>query len=141
MSKERTQELRRYSRLNRTFPVDVRPLSFSPAQSQALQAQCYDISEGGLSLESSKPFPQGTILQARIHIPMLNRFSPGFLKVWENDAEQYFTALTEVIWCQPRGGQYLVGMRYTSVDESQARALAALINKAFQAENSRKQGT
>ncbi|MCL1915113.1 MAG: PilZ domain-containing protein [Desulfovibrionaceae bacterium] len=127
-------EKRRHGRLSRTFVVELYPLSFSGGRDKAVTARCYDISEGGFSLESPKSFQQGTHLQARIHIPMLNRFAPGFFKVYENDADQYFTAIVEIVWCEPKGGHYLVGARYVNVDESQARALAGLINKAFQSE-------
>lgn len=125
---------RRHRRLNRNFMVELSPLTFSPAGAQGVETVCYDISEGGLSVESPKEFPAGDKLQARINIPMLNRFSPGFFKVYENDADQYFLAIVEVLWTRRSGGKILIGMHYVNVDEDQARALAGLINKAFQTE-------
>ncbi|MDR2050417.1 MAG: PilZ domain-containing protein [Deltaproteobacteria bacterium] len=122
---------RRHGRLSRTFAVEINILSFPANPGRAVEARCYDISEGGLSVESPRIFDVGDKLQVRINIPLLNKFSPGFFKVYENDAEQYFLAIAEVMWSKARGGSNLIGMRYINVDEDQARALAGLIRKAF----------
>jgi c-di-GMP-binding flagellar brake protein YcgR len=124
-------EKRRHGRLNRTFEVGVSAIAFPMPRGVAVKTHCYDISAGGLSIESPKSFAVGDNVQVRINIPLLNRFSPSFFKVWENDAEQYFSAIAEVVRCQSRAGKYLVGMRYVDVDPDQAKALAGLINKAF----------
>ena len=132
------RENRRHGRLNRTFTVEISALSFPMSGVRGLETRCYDISSGGLSIESSKSFNPGERLQARINIPMLNKFSPSFFKIYENDADQYLTAIVEVIWCKPGSGGYLVGMRYINVDEDQARALAGMINKAFRQASEKK---
>ena len=122
---------RQHGRLARTFAVEVAELTFPPSRGKSVNTHCYDISEGGLSIEASVNFKAGDRLQVRINIPLLNKFSPGFFKFWENDADQYFMAITEVMWSKLEGGKYLTGMRYINVDEDQARALASMINKAF----------
>lgn len=122
---------RQYGRLNRTFAVEVSELQFPIVRDKAVETRCYDISEGGLSIESPRAFQAGDKLQVRINIPLLNKFSPSFFKVYENDADQYFMAIAEVMWCKIQAGQYLIGMRYVNVDDNQARALAGMINKAF----------
>lgn len=124
-------EKRRYGRLNRTFEVEVSVLAFPMPTGPGIKTHCYDISEGGLSIESPRAFKEGDKVQVRINIPLLNKFSPGFFKFWENDADQYFLAIAEVVRAQQQGGKTLVGMRYVNVDSDQARALAGLINKAF----------
>lgn len=136
MTQEQTggAEKRQYDRLNKTFAVEVSELQFPVVRSTAVETHCYDISEGGFSIESPRSFKAGDKLQVRINIPLLNKFSPSFFKVYENDADQYFIAITEVMWCKIQGGKYLVGMRYINVDDNQARALAAMINKEFRSE-------
>jgi c-di-GMP-binding flagellar brake protein YcgR len=126
---------RQHDRLNRTFAVEINVLSFPMVRERAAEARCYDISEGGLSVESPRIFNVGEKLQVRINIPSLNKFSPSFFKVYENDAEQYFLAIAEVMWSKAQGGAYLIGMRYINVDEDQARALAGLLRKALQGGN------
>lgn len=123
-------EKRRYGRLNRTFEVEISELAF-PMPRRSTKGNCYDISEGGLCIESSSRFDTGVKVQVRINIPLLNKFSPSFFKVWENDADQYFSAIAEVVRSQSKGGRYLVGMKYVDVDSDQAKALAGMINKAF----------
>jgi hypothetical protein len=81
-------------------------------------------------------FEEGATCQVRVLIPLLNKYSPSFFKVYENDAEQYFLALAEVAWIRPAGGRYLVGFRFVNVDENQSHALEKLIAKAFAAERS-----
>lgn len=124
-------EKRRHGRLSRTFEVEVTELVFPMPSGKAVKTRCYDISAGGLSIESPRGFQPGDKVQVRINIPLLNKFSPSFFKIWENDAEQYFTAIAEVVRNQRQGGTNLVGMKYVDVDPDQAKALSGLINKAF----------
>lgn len=124
-------EKRQHGRLTRTFAVELAELTFPPSNGRTVNTHCYDISEGGLSIESPVSFNQGDKLQARINIPLLNKFAPGFFKFWENDADQYFLAITEVMWSKLEDGKYLLGMKYINVDEDQAKALSGMINKAF----------
>lgn len=124
-------EKRRHGRLSRTFEVEVSVLAFPMPRGKSVKANCYDISEGGLSIETSHNYTVGTNVQVRINIPLLNKFSPSFLKIWENDAEQYFTAIAEVVHSDSKDGRYMVGMKYVDADPDQATALAGLINKAF----------
>jgi c-di-GMP-binding flagellar brake protein YcgR len=114
--------------------VDVNELQFLAARGKGVETKCCEISEGGLSVDSPRSFKAGDKLQVRVKIPLLNKFSPGFFKFFENDADQYFLAISEVIWCKPRASSYRVGIRYINVDDSQARALAGMINKAFREE-------
>jgi len=126
-----TEEHRAYNRLPRTFSVSVKELNFAMARSHSIEGQCADISQGGICIESPVPIQLGAKMHVRVRIPLLNRYSPGFLKIYENDADQYFTAITETMWSKPVDGSYLIGMRFVNADENQARALAGMINKAM----------
>lgn len=124
-------EKRQHGRLSRTFEVEVSEIAFPMPQGKSVKTHCYDISAGGLSIESPQFFNVGDKVQVRINIPLLNKFSPSFFKVWENDADQYFSAIAEVVRATRQDDKNLVGMRYVDADPDQAKALSGLINKAF----------
>ncbi len=122
---------RSYRRLPRPYPVEAKRLSLSANKDPGMETTCCDISKGGLCVEARSPFTKGDVYQLRVLIPMLNKFSSSFFKVYENDAEQYLMALAEVAWVKPAAGSYLIGFRFVNVDESQSQALERLIAKAF----------
>lgn len=121
---------RKHRRLPKPFGVMLCPLTFSP-KTFTPDASCTDISKGGLSLETRRVYTEGDKLQVKIHVPRLNKYSPGFFKFYENDAEQYFTAIAEVAWCRPQGGCYSMGLKFINVDEDQSVALGGLISSAL----------
>ena len=131
MPSDEDAEKRSYQRLPKTYPVAVAKLDF-PMPKESLQTRCCDISTGGVCVEApSTPFALGDACQLKILIPLLNKFSPGFFKVYENDAEQYFLALAEVAWIKPVAGQFLVGFKFINVHADQMKALEKLIERAF----------
>lgn len=121
---------RKHRRLPKPFGVMLCPLTFNP-RTFTPDAFCTDISKGGLSLETRRSYSEGDKLQVKIHVPRLNKYSPGFFKFYENDAEQYFTAIAEVARCKPHGGSYSVGLKFINVDEDQSVALGELINSTL----------
>jgi c-di-GMP-binding flagellar brake protein YcgR len=127
---DNTVEGRQYYRLPKSFNVEVKELSFPMTDANTIRSNVNDISKGGICIESPRALQDGMTMQVRVHIPMLNKFSKSFLKIYENDAEQYFIAIAKTIWCKPSAGKYMVGMEFVNVDETQAHALAALIDKA-----------
>lgn len=123
---------RAYQRLPRPYPVEVNKLSFPMGRGGAMETTCCDISKGGLCVEApSSSLAVGDTCQVKVLIPTLNKYSSGFFKVYENDAEQYFNALAEVAWVRPLSGRYLMGFRFVNVDQDQSKALERLIEKAF----------
>ena len=123
---------RQHARLPKAYNVEAWELSFTAAGSgPAIRGTINNISKSGICLESSRPLAVDLAMQVRIHIPMLNKFSSSFFKVYENDAEQFLIAIAKTVWCKPSGGKYLIGMNFVNVDETQANALAALISKAI----------
>ena len=122
---------RQYLRLPRPYRVQARELVFPIAKDPLIDVACTDISKGGLCVESSSPLPVGTRLHVSVHIPLLNKFSSGFFKVYENDAEQYFQAIADVAWVKPRNGAYLMGLQFVNADEELCKALGKLVDDAF----------
>lgn len=124
-------EKRAYQRLPRTYPVEVIMLDF-PMPREGMRTTCCDISRGGICVEApAAEFAVGDTVQVRALIPLLNKFSQNFFKVYENDAEQYFLALAEVAWIKPVPGQFLIGFRFVNVHSDQMAALEKLIERAF----------
>lgn len=121
---------RQYFRLPKAYSVEVKELAFPPNKANLIESNVSDISKGGICVQSPKPLENDLTMQVRVNIPMLNKFSKSFLKIYENDADQYFMAIAKTVWCKPSGGQYMIGMEFVNVDETQAQALAALIDKA-----------
>ena len=129
-------EGRQSVRLPKAYTVEVKELAFPASSAGSIESSVNDISKGGISIESPRRLENGQTMQVKVHIPMLNRFSSSFFKFYENDAEQYFLAIAKVVWCRPSGGKYMVGMEFVNVDETQSRALAALIDKAVRESSS-----
>jgi c-di-GMP-binding flagellar brake protein YcgR len=130
ISEAKADDGRQYYRLPKAYSVEVKELVFPMSDAGAIKSNINDISIGGICVESPRPMENGLTMQVRVNIPMLNRFSSSFLKVYENDADQYFMAIARTIWCRASAGKYMIGMEFVNVDETQAQALAALINKA-----------
>lgn len=131
MPSDEDAEKRSYQRLPKTYPVEVIRLDF-PMPKEGAKAHCCDISTGGVCLETGEvPFAVGDTCQLKILIPLLNKFAPGFFKVYENDAEQFFIALAEAAWIKAVSGQFLVGFKFVNVHADQQKALEKLIERAF----------
>lgn len=122
---------RQYLRLPRPYRVQARELVFPIAKDPLIDVPCNDISKGGLCVESQSPLPVGTRLHVSVHIPLLNKFSSGFFKVYENDAEQYFQAIADVAWVKNCNGAYLLGLQFVNADEELCKALGKLVDDAF----------
>ena len=126
------EDKRQHLRLPRPYRVQARELVFPIAKDPLIDVHCSDISKGGICVESQSPLPVGTRLHINVHIPLLNKFSSGFFKVYENDTEQYFQTIADVAWVKASGGMYLMGLRFVNADEDQCRSLGKLVERAFQ---------
>lgn len=132
LHKSSSDDKRRYLRLPRPYRVQARELIFPIAKDPLIDTSCTDIGKGGLCVEAKQALPVGTRLHVNVHIPLLNRFSTGFLKVYENDADQYFQAIADVAWVKPHGNDHLMGLKFVNVDEELCSALGRMIDKAFE---------
>ena len=124
--------MRQYQRLLRPYRVEAKLLQFPVPPYPVINAPCYDIGAGGLCVESPRALDIGELMQIRVHVPKLNKYSPSFFKAYENDAEQYVQCIGKVAWVRPSGGKYLVGLNFTDIDPDQRKALKALVQKAMQ---------
>jgi len=131
------EERRRAERLEKSFRVEVREFRFPLAGRQGHAVSCVDLSEGGLRIESPRPYKAGDKLQVKIFIPSLNKYHPGFFKVFESDAGQHLQAIAEVAHVETLpGGSCRLGIRFLDVDEDDWKALRNFIAKAIAAAES-----
>ena len=136
MNEKDMNNRRQFVRLPKGYSVEINEFKFPITSQDRVSATCSDISTGGVCVESPEAFKPGTRLQVRVQIPRLNKFMPGFFKIYENDAEQYLNAITEVAWSEPVAGKHQVGLRFIDLDPDITRALTSLISKAlFEAAN------
>ena len=124
--------MRQYQRLPRPYKVEAKPLQFPMPPNPVISAPCYDIGAGGLCVESPSSLTIGELMQIRVHVPRLNKYSPRFFKAHENDADQYVQCIGKVAWVRPSSGKYLVGLNFTDIDPDQRKALQSLVQKAMQ---------
>ncbi len=125
---------RQYMRLPRPYRVQARELVFPIAKDPLIDTECQDIGKGGLCVEAHDPLPEGTRLDVSVHIPLLNKFSSNFFRIFENDAEQYFRAIADVVWVRPIDGKYLLGLNFINADEESSKALNKLVEDAFRSQ-------
>ena len=124
---------RQYVRLARSFRVNLRKFEFSLAAQETVTASCRNISAGGMLLESPRAFEQGGMVQTTIRIPGLNKFHPGFFKVFENDFDQNLVAVAEVVRCEELdcAAGFELGLRFVDVYEDDWKALHGMIMKQY----------
>jgi c-di-GMP-binding flagellar brake protein YcgR len=126
-----TADRRQYVRLSRAFRVSLRLFGFPLVAQEVVEASCRNISVGGMLLESPSGFDSGDMVQTTIRIPGLNKFHPGFFKVFENDFDQNLMAVAEVIRSeeQEATGSYELALRFVDVYEDDWKALHGMIMK------------
>ncbi len=121
---------RRYTRLPKNFSIEASILQFPFSSQRRISSNCADISAGGVCFESPVRFTPGDKLQLKVHIPTLNKYSPSFLKIYENDAEQYMQAIGEVAWVDQKSSAYNIGVKFIDIDADIYSALRSLVDKA-----------
>lgn len=134
-------ERRQYDRLPKNFRVEVKEFKFPLVQQKTHEVSCSDISAGGLRVECSEHFEQGSKVTVKIFIPSLNKFHPGFLKVFESDVGQYLQAIAEIMWveCRSDAPGYSLGIRFLDIDQDDWRALRNLIQKLMREQQEREE--
>jgi c-di-GMP-binding flagellar brake protein YcgR len=124
-----SSDRRQYVRLAKPFRVNLRKFEFPFVDRDTVEASCRNISVGGMLLESPLGFGTGSVIQTSIRIPGLNKFHPGFFKVFENDLEQNLVAVAQVVRSVDLGALHELGLKFVDVYEDDWRALHAMIMK------------
>jgi c-di-GMP-binding flagellar brake protein YcgR len=90
------KERRQFARLTRQFSMEISSFTFPLSKMRPIEVTGIDISTGGVAVRCSKAFTKGEQVQITINIPKLNKYHPGFFKVFENDLGQHITAVAEI---------------------------------------------
>jgi c-di-GMP-binding flagellar brake protein YcgR len=128
------EDKRRHVRLPKEFRVEAGEFKFPLARQPKFELPCVDISAGGMRIETDRKFNVGDKLQVKIFIPSLNKYHPGFFKVFESDAGQYLQVIAEVVRVEEilPMSRYELGLRYLDVDLDDRKALHSFIRKAVE---------
>lgn len=128
------KERRQFARLPRQFKMEISSFTFPLSKMRPFEVTGIDISEGGVAVRCPKEFTRGEQVQVKINIPKLNKFHPGFFKVFENDLGQYITAVAEIAWISPdpEQGDCILGLEFVDVYEDDLRALHNLIRNGLE---------
>lgn len=128
---QQSEEKRAHVRLSKPFAVSIKPFVFPLQRQPATEVHSVDISEGGLLVHCARRFHVGEKLQVTIFIPSLNKFHPGFFKVFESDLGQSLTAVAEVVRAQEIAmlRDYATGLKFLDIYEDDWQALRMLILK------------
>jgi len=126
------EDKRKDCRLEKNFRVEIREFRFPLAKQPSFEVRCVDISVSGLLLECRRKFAIGDKLQVKIYIPSLNKYHPGFFKVFESDAGQFLQAIAEVVRVDEvvPFTSYHLGIRFLDIDHDDWNALRNFIAKA-----------
>lgn len=125
---ERTNR-RKHERVPKAYRLELQELVFPLHQQSKISATCEDVSAGGLSVVTRRKFAVGDKVQVRLYMARLNKFHPGFFKVFESDVDQSLQAVAEVVRVDERipFTSYCLGLRFTDVYDDDWRALHGLL--------------
>lgn len=132
-------ERRKHSRLPKPYRLELAEFAFPLNQQPRIQATCEDVSAGGLAVVTSRKFDMGEKVQLRLYMARLNKFHPGFFKVFESDVDQSLQAVAEVVRVDEKIPltRYVIGLRFTDVYEDDWRALHGLIQDEIKRQQKR----
>jgi len=107
----------------------MRKLAFPLSGQRRIELDCVDISCGGMRIQSTARLEDGQKLQVEISIPRLNKFHPGYFKVFESATSQTLKAVAEVAWVRNLDSsvRYEAGIRFLDVDEDDWKALYRIL--------------
>ncbi len=111
--------------------MEIQELLFPLSSQKKTRVESADISEGGLRVSCNRRFSNNQKVQVKVFIPSLNKYHPGFFKVFESDTGQFLQAVAEVAWAREVVPlvKYELGLRFVDVYEDDWQALRKLILK------------
>ncbi|GAB1410633.1 PilZ domain-containing protein [Desulfovibrionales bacterium] len=132
---------RKHDRVPKAYRLELQELVFPLHQQAKIAATCEDVSAGGLAVVTRKKFAVGDKLQVRLYMARLNKFHPGFFKVFESDVDQSLQAVAEVVRVDERIPltSYRLGLRFTDVYDDDWRALHGLLQDELRRQHARAQ--
>lgn len=132
-------ERRQHSRLPKPYRLELAEFAFPLDSQKKYEASCEDVSAGGLAVTVPHRFEVGSKVLVRLYMSRLNKFHPGFFKVFESDVDQSLQAVAEVVRMEEVSPlqSYRLGLSFTDVYEDDWRALHGLILDELDRQNKR----
>ena len=126
-------ERREHTRLPKSYRVELREFKFPISAQKSVALSCVDISSGGLAVDSPRKFVFDEMVQVKIYIPRLNKYHPGYFKVFESDVDQFLQAVAKVAWVKEivPFSKYQLGLEFVDVYEDDWKALQSMISKSI----------
>lgn len=123
------EERRQDKRIPKNLRVEFREFKFPLVQQPTREARCIDISAGGMCISCSEQYSEQTKLQVKIFIPGFNKYHPGYFKVFESDAGQFFQAIAELVRVKEvlPLSRYELGIQFLDIDSQDWSALRKFI--------------
>lgn len=123
------QDRRQHSRLPKPYRLELAEFVFPLDSQKKYEASCDDVSAGGLAVTVPHRFDVGSQVLVRLYMSRLNKFHPGFFKVFESDVDQSIQAVAEVVRSEEviPLQSYRLGLSFKDVYEDDWRALHGLI--------------
>lgn len=130
---------RKHDRVPKPYRLELTEFVFPLNQQPKIAATCEDVSAGGLAVITQRKFAVGDKVQVRLFMARLNKFHPGFFKVFESDVDQSLQAVAEVVRVDERipFTSYRIGLRFTDVYDDDWRALHGLLQDELRRHNKR----
>jgi c-di-GMP-binding flagellar brake protein YcgR len=128
------KDRRQFARLSRQFKMEISAFTFPLSKMRPFEVTGVDISEGGVAVRCPEGFCVGERVQLKINIPRLNRYHPGFFKVYEHDLGQYIIAVAQIAWSKPdpKQGDFMLGLEFVDVYEDDLKALHNLVRSGLE---------
>lgn len=127
-----SQERREYKRMPLEATVSFQELSFHKGDGPA-QSSYKDVSGGGLLLESSRPYPLGTLLKLEIRVPGWGRYQNHFGPVQDADIRPLVALGMVVRVEQMDQGGYELGIKFQNVYPDDLIALKKFVEASASA--------
>lgn len=130
MPQDPKAERRQFERIEREDAIQIKEYSY-PERGSYQAARILDLSGGGLSIETTRFFPEKTQLKIEMNITGWQRHTVAFLRHFGRGSRTPLVVLGEVVRCTAivPGRRYEVALEFTGIDESHRRALIKFIRE------------
>lgn len=124
--------IKKYPRSNRRVQLDVQPYSLLSPTSNDQKAHTLHISPHGIEFQSSKDYPQGSLLKIHVALPDYWNRKQRFVEYGRVDTPAAFKLLAKVVRSEDigkRGKKKLVVVQTVNMDEIDEQVLKSYLQE------------
>ncbi len=122
--------IKKYPRSNRKITLDVRPYGLLAKTDEEQKAQTVFISPHGLEFQTTRDYPQGTLLKIHVALPDYWNRKQRFVDYRRIDTPDTFKLLAKVVRSEDigkRGKKKIVIVQTVNMDEIDEQVLKAFL--------------